>query len=64
MKPESYSNTADFIRRCNDIMIRYISFDIIDGIIVGVVNFIFMLIAGMPYAVLVSFVVGIYTCTC
>ena len=59
MKPESYSNTADFIRRCNDIMIRYISFDIIDGIIVGVVNFIFMLIAGMPYSVLVSFVVGI-----
>ncbi len=59
MKPEKFSSTGEFIARCNDIIIRYISFDIIDGIIVGVVNFVFMLIAGMPYAVLVSVIAGI-----
>ncbi len=59
MKPEKFTSTGEFIARCNDIIIRYISFDIIDGIIVGVVNFVFMLIAGMPYAVLVSVIAGI-----
>ena len=59
MRPEKYDATGDFIRRCNEIIIRYISFDIVDGIIVGVVNAVFMLIAGMPYAVLISVIVGI-----
>ena len=59
MKPEKFDSTGEFISRCNDIIIRYISFDIIDGIIVGIINFIFMLIAGMPYAVLVSVIAGI-----
>ncbi len=59
MKPERYEAAGDFIRRCNGIIIRYISFDIVDGIIVGIVNAIFMLIAGMPYAVLISVIVGI-----
>ena len=34
-------------------------FDIIDGIIVGITNFIFFLIMGMPYNILISVVVGI-----
>ena len=59
MKPERYDAAGDFIRRCNDIIIRYISFDIVDGIIVGIVNAVFMLIAGMPYAVLISVIVGV-----
>ncbi|MCR5557561.1 MAG: AI-2E family transporter [Butyrivibrio sp.] len=59
MKAETYSATGDFIRRCNGIIIRYISFDIVDGIIVGIVNAVFMLVAGMPYAVLISVIVGI-----
>ncbi len=59
MKPETYSASGDLIRRCNDIIIRYISFDIVDGVIVGIVNAVFMLIAGMPYAVLISVIVGI-----
>ncbi|MBQ3796440.1 MAG: AI-2E family transporter [Butyrivibrio sp.] len=59
MKPERYVAAGDIFRRSNDIIIRYISFDLIDGIIVGVVNLIFMLIMGMPYAVLISVVVGV-----
>ncbi len=59
MKPESHENVAIFLDRCNSIIIRYISFDIVEGIIVGAVNLIFMLIAGMPYSVLISVIVGV-----
>ena len=59
MKEDTCRNTGDFIRRCNEIMIRYITFDLIDGIIVGFANFLFMIIAGMPYSVLISVIVGV-----
>lgn len=59
MKEETFNNAGSLMERCNGILIRYISFDIIDGIIVGIINLVFMLIAGMPYAVVVSFIVGI-----
>ncbi|SFV01575.1 AI-2E family transporter [Butyrivibrio sp. INlla21] len=59
MKEKTFKNSADLVERCNAILIRYISFDIIDGIIVGIVNFIYMLIAGQPYSVLISVIVAI-----
>ncbi len=59
MKKENFEKTSSFLGRCNDIIIRYISVDIIDGLIVGIVNFIFMLIARMPYSVLISVIVGV-----
>ena len=59
MKDKTYKRTCDVTDKCNAILIRYISFDIIDGIVVGIVNFIYMLIAGQPYAVLISVIVGI-----
>ena len=39
MKPESFTKATEFLDRCNVILIRYISVDVIDGLIVGVVNF-------------------------
>ena len=59
IKADSYKAFSSFWERCNSILIRYIAFDIIDGIIVGVANLIFMSVAGMPYSVLISLVVGI-----
>ncbi len=59
LKEKDYVNAGEFLSRCNDILIRYISFDIIDGIIVGIVNAIFMVIAGLPYSVLISVIVGL-----
>ena len=59
LKGKAYENAGDFLSRCNQILIRYISFDIVDGVIVGVINFIFMLITGMNYSVLISVIVGI-----
>lgn len=59
IKPDSYKAFSSFWERCNSILIRYIAFDIIDGIIVGVASLIFMSVAGMPYSILISLVVGI-----
>ena len=55
---EKYTRTVDFLRRCNYILIRFITCDLLDGLIVGVANFIFMKITGMPYSVLISVVVA------
>jgi len=59
MKDESYNRWSDFLSRCNLILIRYIGVDVVDGIIVGVVNFLFMIIMRMPYTALISVIVGI-----
>ncbi len=59
MKDETFEKGGDFMNRCNDILVRYISVDIVEGIIVGIINFLFMLIMGMPYAVLISVIVGV-----
>ena len=59
MKADRYKAFAGFWARCNGILIRYIAFDIIDGVIVGVANFIFMSVAGIPYSVLISVLVGV-----
>lgn len=59
LKEKEYKAFSGFWDRCNSILVRYIAYDIIDGILVGVVNFIFMSVMGMPYAILVSVVVGI-----
>ena len=59
MKKEFYESSMTFLSRCNDILNRYIIFDLIDGLIVGVTNAIFMAIFGMQYIGLVSVVVGV-----
>lgn len=59
MKGDSYDRTMDFLTRCHTILIRYIAFDIIDGLVVGLINYIFMKITWMPYAGLVSIVIGV-----
>lgn len=47
------------VRRCHTILKRYIVFNLLDSLIVGVANAIFMAIVGMPYVGLVSFVVAV-----
>ena len=47
------------VRRCHVILKRYIVFNLLDSLIVGVANAIFMAIVGMPYVGLVSFVVAV-----
>ena len=57
--PETYENHNRFWRRCHDIFTQYIGCNLIDALIVGVSNAIFMLIIGMPYVSLISFAVGL-----
>lgn len=57
--PKQYESNTRFWNRCHDIFTQYIGCNIIDALIIGVSNAIFMLILGMPYVPLVSFVVGV-----
>ncbi len=59
LSDKSYSEISVFWNRCNQILIRYIAGDILDGVIVGIVNFIFMSICRMDYAALISVIVGL-----
>ncbi len=59
MSPKRYQASAQFWSRCNTILIRYITYDIVDGFIVGFCNFVFMLVFSMPYSVLISVIVGV-----
>lgn len=51
--------TVSFLKRCNDTMITFIILDIADALMVGMVNFLFMSIASIPYAVLISIIVAV-----
>ena len=59
MGEKKYQPFEDFLDRCNDIMVRYIACEIIEAIIIGGVNAIFMSIFKMPYVILISVVVGV-----
>lgn len=54
-----YKKLFSFLTSCDEIMEKYIIGELIEAVLVSFVNFIFMIIMGMPYAVLVSVVVGI-----
>lgn len=59
MEEQKYRRLSLVGRQCNRILISYIACDLFDGLIVGVANFIFMTVFGMPYGVLVSVFVGL-----
>jgi len=55
---QRYISVSSFLRKCNNILSRYVIFSLFDALIVGIVNFIFMMITGMENAGLVSVVVA------
>ena len=59
LKEEQCEKTKAYLLRSHDILSRFVIFDILDGLLVGIVNLIFMTILGMPYAWLISFVVAL-----
>ncbi|MBR2189400.1 MAG: AI-2E family transporter [Eubacterium sp.] len=59
IKESHYESARQFLSRCNEILVRYVICDLLDGLIVGLANFIFMKAGNMPYAVLISVIVGI-----
>ncbi|MBQ6036755.1 MAG: AI-2E family transporter [Lachnospiraceae bacterium] len=50
---------GDFLQKCNSIFNRYIVYNLIDSMIIGVLTAIFMACFGMQYVGLISFVVAV-----
>lgn len=59
MTEETLKRHDDFWIRCHKIFIQYIGYDLLDGLIIGAINAVIMLILGMPYAALISVIVGV-----
>ncbi len=54
-----YPTVIDFLRKCHVILLRYIVYSLVDAVIIAISNWIFMKVTGLPYAVLLSVVVGV-----
>ena len=59
MSQKWYDIVMNFMSRCNNILVRYIVFSLLDGVIVGGATAVFMAICGMQYVGLVSVVCGV-----
>ncbi len=59
LRAETANGIMDFIRRCDTILINYLKQSLLETIIIGAVNAVFMLICRMPYVGLISVVVGV-----
>ncbi len=57
--PKKTERTLVHIRKIDSIITKYLMFSIIDGIIIGIINAVFMSILGMEYSGLVSVIVGV-----
>ena len=59
VKGQKYDRVMDIVSRSHKILNRYIAFNLLDSLIIGLVNALFMTVLGMPYVGLVSFVVAV-----
>lgn len=59
MNESTYDKASVFLKRCDAIFIKYLTCEVLEGIIVGVTNAVFMLIFRMEYIPLVSVIVGV-----
>ena len=48
-----------FLRRCDRILSRYVVYNLLDSLIIGGANAVFMVVMGIPYVGLVSFIVAV-----
>ena len=48
-----------FLRRCDRILSRYVVYNLLDSLIIGGANAVFMAVMGIPYVGLVSFIVAV-----
>lgn len=59
MPAQTIKKHNDFWTRCHNILIHYIGYDLLDGLLVGFANAIVMMILKMPYVSLISVIVGV-----
>ena len=56
---EKADGVMEFIRRCNAILMSYLGLSLLESLIVGVINALFMLLCGMQYIGLISVIVAV-----
>ena len=59
LPPAKYRTHTTFLQQCNEIFVQYIGCNLLDALIIGTANALFMLICGLPYIPLISVVVGV-----
>lgn len=59
IRPARYDSVVEFLHRCDRILNSYIAYNLLDALVVGAANALFMTILNMPYAGLVSFAVAV-----
>ncbi len=59
LKERRYNSFREIVIKVDSILLNYIKGNLIEGLIVGVVNGILMMIFGLPYVLLISIVVGV-----
>ena len=59
LSEQRYEGLRAFLLHCDTILNRYVVFNLLDSLIIGGANAIFMAVMGIPYVGLVSFVVGV-----
>lgn len=59
LSKENYNKVTCFLSECNEIMTKYVVSDVLDAVIIGILNSVYMVISGTPYIVLISVVIGV-----
>ena len=54
-----YSSLRSFLLRCDDILSHYIVYSLIEGMLIGIINAIFMSVMGMQYVGMISVVIAV-----
>lgn len=60
MAPEKYNRFSDLFSKGSAIFLRYFGSNLLDSLIIGVLCYLFMLIMGLPYALLIAVIVGVF----
>ena len=59
-KEDTYSNVEKYFYETNNVFFRFISSQLLDGMVVGIITSIAMKIMGIQYAVLLGFMIGLF----
>lgn len=59
LKEKTYEQFHGYVRRADKILLRYIKCNLLEALIVGTINGVFMLICRFPYVLLISIIIGI-----
>ncbi len=59
VKPEKHARVGQVIGRCHRIFMNYVGGNLLDALIIGVANFLFLIILGIPYPLLIAMIAAV-----